>query len=332
MAPLFTGFRLGFGRAASAVGNVLSFGAQFQSADATSTSSSSAISGTANYGAVFSYGGSEVFIYGNFPATDIQTTIDFYTGPGTPAPLSSNVSNLQGYRISRYPNSASTGSVVKFTGEGGVDSHLVHVRGAGGTQGYVRASRPNWKTSDPAGEYTLLAVKSFLAGGISGMFSGNSTTINNDTPTRNRVQLLAGSGGPNGVAGGTSGGTGNTYGAGCRGAGGGGGGSQNGAGGAGGGPHRSGTPPLPGSGFSGGRGSGGSAGPGYDGWYGGGGGGRDGGDCNGSGYGGGGSSRVDPGLADGVNSYYPPASPSVSPYWYMNVPTWGSGKIIGHKP
>ena len=74
------------------------------------------------------------------------------------------------------------------------------------------------------------------------------------------------------------------------------------------------------SGFSGGRGSGGSAGSGYDGWYGGGGGGRDGGDCHGSGYGGGGSSHVDPSLSSTTNEYYPPAGPSASPYWYLNCP------------
>jgi hypothetical protein len=331
-------FRSTFGRGGGGTNfdkNYLALGAQFQNAVAESTGNTSAISGTANYGAVFTYGGSEVFIYGNFPATDIQTTINFYTGPGTPAPLAPNISGFRGYKLYRYPNDATTGSVVKFTGEGGgSDNHLIHVRGNGPTQGYVNGSHPNWKTLDPAGEYTLLARKTFFQGGITGLFSGNNTTINNDTPTRNRVKLLAGSGGSggdNGAAGGLSGGSGNSFGSGCRGAGGGGGGTQNGVGGGGGGPHRTGTPPLPGSGFAGGRGSGGSAGSGYDGWYGGGGGGRDGGDCSGSGYGGGGSSRVDPGLT-GTNSFYPPAAPSVSPYWYMNVPTWGSGKIIGHKP
>lgn len=343
-APFFTGIAkgfggaggFGFGRRAASGTNFTAFGAQFQNADATSNGTANAISGTANYGAVFSYGGSEVFIYGNFSAADIQTTIDFYTGPGTPAPLSPNVASLQGYQLYRYADGAALGNVVKFTGAGGgSDDHLIHVRGSGSTQGYVRASHPNWKTLDPAGEYTLVARKTFFQGGIAAVFSGSSTTIGNDAPTRARVKLLAGSGGPgggDGAAGGNSGGSGNSYGAGCRGAGGGGGGSQNGEGGGGGGPHRTGTPPLPGSGFSGGRGSGGSAGSGYDGWYGGGGGGRDGGDCNGSGYGGGGSSRVDPGLSSGTNSYYPPAGPSASPYWYVNVPTWGNGGvIIGHK-
>ena len=342
MSPFFTGISaslggsggFGFGRLGRAARRIVTFGAQFQNAIEESTDSNSAISGTANYGAVFSYGGSEVFIYGNFSATDIQTAIDFYTGSGTPAPLSPNTSGFQGYKLYRYPNDVATGSVVKFTGEGGTDNHLIHARGNGPTQGYVSGSHPNWKTLDPAGEFTLLAQKTFFQGGIAGVFSGNNTTINNDTPTRNRVELLAGSGGPgggDGAAGGLSGGNGNSFGSGCRGAGGGGGGTQNAAGGGGGGPHRTGTPPLPGSGFSGGRGSGGSAGSGYDGWYGGGGGGRDGGDCSGAGYGGGGSSRVDPALT-GTNSFYPPAGPSVSPYWYMNVPTWGSGKIIGHKP
>ena len=338
MSPLLA--RLGLGRSGFGFGKKTfaaifsAYGAQFQSADAFSDSSTSAINGTANYGAVFSYGGSEIFVYGNFSAADIVTTINFYTGPGTPAPLAPNVASLRGYRLYRYPNSAATGSVVKFTGEGGgTDNHLIHVRGNGSTQGYVSAPHPNWKTLDPAGEYTLLAQKTFFQGGITGVFSGNNTTINNDAPTRNRVKLLAGSGGSPGsgdVAGGPAGGNGNAGGAGCHNAGGGTGGSQNAAGGGGGGPHRSGTDPQPGSGFSGGTGAGGASGSGYDGWYGGGGGGRDGGDCSGSGYGGGGSSRVDPGLS-GTNSFYPPAGPSVTPYWYMNVPTWGSGKIIGHK-
>jgi len=311
-------------------------GAQFINQIDTSSNNTNAISGTANYGAVFSYGGSEVFIYGNFPAADMQTTVNFYTGPGTPAPLAPNVSNLRAYMIYRFPNDASAGNVIKFTGRTGVENHLIHVRGNDTTQGYVSASSPNWQTADPAapgGEYTLLARKTFFQGGIAGVFAGNNTTINNDAPTRTRVRLLAGSGGSgsdNGAAGGLAGGTGNSYGSGCRGASGVGGGTQNAEGGGGGGPHRTGTPPLPGSGFAGGRGSGGSAGSGYNGWYGGGGGGRDGGDCSGSGYGGGGSSRIDPTLT-GTNSYYPPASPLSSPYWYMNVPTWSSGKIIGHK-
>ena len=213
MAPLFTGLRLGFGRSAQdAVAAIFSaYGAQFQNANTFSDSSTSAVDGTANYGAVFSYGGSEVFIYGNFSATDIETTINFYTGPGTPAPLAPNVASLRGYRLYRYPNSAATGSVVKFTGEGGgTDNHLIHVRGNGPTQGYVSAPHPNWKTLDPAGEYTLLAQKTFFQGGISGVFSGNNTTIDNDAPTRNRVKLLAGSGGPgggDGAAGGPAGGT-----------------------------------------------------------------------------------------------------------------------------
>ncbi len=317
-------------------GNVVAaYGAAFQSADAESEDANTAISGTANYGMVFAYSGGEVFVHGNMSATDAQTTIDFFTGPGTPSPLAANTAGLLGYKVSRFPNSESTANPIKFTGDSGTENHLIHTRGpSDATSGYVRGSHPNWKTKHTDGLYAILAKKTFFRGGIAGFFSGDSGTVDNDTPNRNRVQLLAGSGGPggsDGSAGGPAGTAGNSYGSGCRGASGGGGGTQNSVGGGGGGPHRTGTPPLPGSGFSGGRGSGGSAGSGYDGWYGGGGGGRDGGDCGGSGYGGGGSSHVDPSLSNANNAFYPPAGPSASPYWYLNCPTWSAGKTFGHK-
>ena len=339
-APFFSGITrgiggFGFGKAPDTGGSPpFVSGAQFQDADSESDNSTTAIDGTANYGMVFAYSGAEVFVHGNMPAADATTTVEFFTGPGTPAPLASNTANLSGYRVSRYPNSASTANPIKFTGNTGTENHLIHTRGHDETHGYVRGTHPNWKTKHTDGLYAILAKKTFFRGGIAGFFSGDTNTINNDSTNRDRVLLLAGSGGSgnnNGRAGGPDATGGNSYGANCRGASGGGGGTRNSNGGGGGGPHRTGTPPQPGSGFSGGRGSGGSAGSGYDGWYGGGGGGRDGGDCHGSGYGGGGSSHVDPSLSSTTNEYYPPAGPSASPYWYLNCPTWSNGRTFGHK-
>lgn len=314
------------------------YGAQFQNADATSINTSSAISGTANYGVSFTYGGFEIFVYGNFTSSDIQSTINFYTGPSTPAPLSPNISGFEEYKLHRYPNSASTGSVIKFTGQNGIDNHIIHVRGTGNTQGYVNGTCPNWAPLDPAGEFTLLAKATFRTGGISGVFSGNTTTINNDAPTRARVKLLAGSGGPgstDGIAGGTVGGSGGRESTSPNpeyrptGATGGGGGSASAGGGGGNGYPSGENSGNPGNGFAGGAGYIGT--PGYDGWYGGGGGGYDSGNDRGYGYGGGGSSRVDPSLT-GTNSYYPSAEPLSSTYWYLNVPTWANGSmIIGYK-
>jgi hypothetical protein len=336
--PQFTGYRFGFGRRKKIV-RPPRYGAQFQNANATSINTSSAISGTANYGVSFTYEGFEIFAYGNFTSSDIQSTINFYTGPSTPAPLSPNVSGLKEYKLHRYPNSASTGSVIKFTGQNGIDNHIIHVRGTGDTQGYVNGTCPNWAPLDPAGEFTLLAKQTFREGGISGVFSGNTTAIDNDAPTRARVKLLAGSGGAGtpstaGRAGGTSGGSGGRVSTSPNpeyrptGAGGGGGGSATGAGGGGAGFPNDERRGNPGNGFQGGAGNGGS---GYDGWYGGGSGGYDAGNNTGYGQGGGGSSRVDPSLT-GTNSYYPSAEPLSSTYWYLNVPTWANGSmIIGYK-
>ena len=308
------------------------FGAQFQNADAESFSNTSAISGTANYGMTFSYGGSEVFIYGNMPGPAASDAVNWFTGATIPAALSPNTNNLRGYMVYRFPNSTSSAIPLRFTGDAGTDNHIIHCRGTGGSQGYVRGRHPNWRTKAADGDYSL-GRRVFRSGGVVTMMSGTSPAINNDSTTRNRVQFMTGSGnnvGNGGAAGGSSGSGGNSSGPGCRGAGGGGGGSQNGNGGAGGGPHRTGTDPQPGSGFAGGQGSGGSNGPGSDGWYGGGGGGRDGGDCSGSGGGGGGSSRVAPGTSETANSNGTPGADYTN-YWYLNAPTWGQGRIFGHK-
>ena len=91
-APFFSGITrglggFGFGKAPDTGGSPpFVSGAQFQDADSESDNSTAAISGTANYGMVFAYSGAEVFVHGNMPAADATTTVEFFTGPGTPAP------------------------------------------------------------------------------------------------------------------------------------------------------------------------------------------------------------------------------------------------------
>lgn len=294
----------------------------------TSVDSTAAADATAVYGLQFLYSDNRAVLMIRYcSAGDVGGIVSRYNGTATPAPLAPNTSNFVSYRVDKLSTSTSDG--IPFTTKSG-HNWTMALNGHGPSPGYVKGAL---NPSD--GQYTFFSQRTFFNGGVCAILNNHSpTTMLNDTPTRNRVILLAGSGNGGGSnAGGPVGGTGESYGAGCRNASGGGGGSQNGAGGGGGGPHRSGTDPQPGSGFAGGQGAGNSYGPGYDGWYGGGGGGADGGDCRGAAYGGGGSSYINTTYLSAItNSNYGSAGAPADWWWGENMGYNANGYLVALCP
>lgn len=322
---------------ASSVGNIakkrrrgreFTFPIEFINPLSSSVDSTTAADSSAVYGIQFLYSDNRsVLVIRYSSAAEVGNIVSKYNGGTTPAPLAPNVTNFVSYRIDKLTTSTSTGTPFRTkTGH----NWTIAMNGHGPSPGYVKG------TLNPSdADYTFFAQRTFFNGGVCAILTGNSpTTMLNDTPTRNRVIILAGSGNGGGSnAGGPVGGTGESYGDGCRNASGGGGGSQNGAGGGGGGPHRSGTDPQPGSGFAGGQGAGNSYGPGYDGWYGGGGGGADGGDCRGAAYGGGGSSFVSSTyFTSTINSNYSSSGAPGDWWWGANMGYHTSGYLVALCP
>jgi len=332
MAPLLA--RLGLGRSGFGFGKKKSgsapiiFPIQFINSLASSVNSTIAADTTAVYGIQFLYSDNRsVLMIRSCSTADVSGIVNRYNGTTTPAPLAPNVSNFTSYRIDKLTTSVSDG--IPFRTRSG-HNWTMGLNGHGPSPGYAQGIlNPN--TAD----YTFFSRVTFFNGGVCSILNGNAPTVMlNDTPTRNRVTILAGSGNGGGsVAGGPAGGTGESYGDGCRNASGGGGGSQNAAGGGGGGPHRSGTDPQPGSGFAGGQGAGNSYGPGFDGWYGGGGGGADGGDCSGAAYGGGGSSYVNPSyFTSQVNANYSSSGAPGNWWWGENMGYHANGYLVALCP
>ena len=309
-------------------GREFDFPITFSNSLASSVNSTSAADTSAVYGIQFLYSDfKSVLIIRYCSPADVGGIVSKYNGGTSPAFVAPYVTNFVSYRVDKL--SAATNAGIPFTTKSG-HNWMMAMNGHGPSPGYVKGTlNPN------NADYTFFSQVTFFNGGVCAVLTGNSpTTMLNDTPTRNRVILLAGSGNGGGSnAGGPTGGTGESYGSGCRNASGGGGGSQNGAGGAGGGPHRSGTDPQPGNGFAGGQGAGNSYGPGYDGWYGGGGGGADGGDCRGAAYGGGGSSYVSPTYFTAtVNSNYGSSGAPTDWWWGENIGYNANGYLVALCP
>ena len=312
-------------------------GAYFADAEATSYNSLDAVDGSARYAMVFHYspntqdtGCREVVFVGNYSAPQINSAINYMTGPDIPGPFAPKVTDYEAYSIFRY-SSSSSGPTTPMAFTRSDDNHTIHARAGGG---YVRGTLSSGTWRDVSETFRVVISRVFMNGGVTG-FLKSTGAFANDNDTRNNVLLLGGSDSPTindpisaGRAGGVQGQNGVPCrylgGAGCCNGGGGGGGRQNSPGPAGGGNVNGSS----GNGFSGGSGTGGS---GADGWYGGGSGGRDDGQCGGTGAGGSGSSRLDPSMS-GVNTNFTLDNLNEpSTYWYLGCPLFQNHSVVLQK-